>query len=474
MGHFSQSDLGRRFNSWKEIAAFFGRDERTARRWEKEHGLPVHRIPSASKGRVFAYETELQEWLSTSDAPNEAPAPLGQQPDPDTGPATEPAKGVPRGIAGRWFVPVAVCALLVATVLAYRTFHHSYVHAAVNSGTGMESRGAHPANSEAENLYLQGRYYWSKRTPADLNRAVDYFTQAIVRDPNYAKAYVGLADSYNLLREFSAMAPNEAYPRALAAASKAVKLDDNSAEAHTSLAFVTFFWSWDAEGAERQFKRALDLNPNAAGTHHWYASYLLTNRRLPEALAEIETARRLDPSSVAILADKAQILQVAGQTDAAETLLKQIENGEPTFASAHRYLSEVYFSRKDYPNYLSELEKTAELLNDQNEMEVAKAGEKGFAKGGYEGMLEGMLSVQQSLNDKGTLPGFYLAVTYARMGKKKQAMQCLETSFEQHDSLLLLLPTEPAFENMHNDPGFVDLLARVNPSVHLTPASAVQ
>ena len=110
---------------------------------------------------------------------------------------------------------------------------------------------------EAEELYLKGRYFWNKRTPEDLNKALDLFTQAIVRDPGYAQAYVGLADCYNLLREYSVMPPNEAYPRALAAAKKAVELDDNSAEAHNSLAFATFYWTWDAATAEREFKRAI-------------------------------------------------------------------------------------------------------------------------------------------------------------------------------------------------------------------------
>jgi predicted Zn-dependent protease len=190
---------------------------------------------------------------------------------------------------------------------------------------------------------------------------------------------------------------------------------------------------------------------------------------LLESLAEIETARRLDPSSVAILADKAQILQVANQADAAEVLLKQIESAEPSFVSVHRYLSEIYFNRKDYPNYLSEMEKTAVLLHDKQGLEVAKAAEKGFLNGGYEKMLEGALSVQKRQYSEGFLPAFYLAVTYARMGKKRQAMECLETSYRQHDSLLLSLPTEPSFHILHDSPEFIDLLSRVNPSVGLGP-----
>lgn len=465
MGHFSQDNLGRRFNSWKEIASFFGRDERTVRRWEKEQALPVRRIPSASKGRVFAYEAELQQWLSTCAALTQSSPPQ----DPPVETDVEPVNGDRFRLATKWLVGAASCALLLISVFTYRSFRHPSVHAAVNGGAAVAKLSKSVASSRAEEFYLQGRYYWNKRTPEDLTRAVDYFTQAIVSDPNYAKAYVGLADSYNLLREFSAMPPNEAYPRALAAASKAVELDENSAEAHTSLAFVTFFWSWDAEGAERHFKRALELNPNDARTHHWYASFLLTNRRLPESLAEIETAQRLDPSSVAILADKAQILQVANQPDAAEVLLKQIETAEPSFVSVHRYMSEIYFNRKDYPNYLSELQKTTVLLGDKQGLEVAKAAEKGFLNGGYEKMLEGALNVQQRQYSEGSLPGFYLAVTYARMGKKKQAIECLESSYRLHDSLLLALPTEPSFQVLHDASEFIDLLSRVNPTVRLDP-----
>ena len=148
-----------------------------------------------------------------------------------------------------------------------------------------------------------------------MNQAVDYFTQAIVHDPNYAQAYVGLADCYNLLREYSAMPPEEAYPRALAAAKKAVELDDSSAEAHTSLAFATFYGSFDAAGAEREFRRALALNPSDARAHHWYATSLFAEGRYAEALSQIEMAQQLDPASSAILADKGLILLYAGSRE---------------------------------------------------------------------------------------------------------------------------------------------------------------
>ena len=136
------------------------------------------------------------------------------------------------------------------------------------------------AQSPAAELYLKGRYYWNKRTPEDLKKAVDYFTQSIVADPGYAKAYVGLADCYGLLREFAAMPDSEAWPRALAAARKAVELDDSLAEAHSSLGFDLFYGSLDLKGGEREFKRAVELNPNYAEAHQWYATALMSVGRL--------------------------------------------------------------------------------------------------------------------------------------------------------------------------------------------------
>ena len=161
----------------------------------------------------------------------------------------------------------------------------------------MRFAAPHVPAAEAQDLYLKGRYYFEKRTPADLNQAVDFFTQAIVHDPGYAAPYVGLADSYNLLREYSAMLPEEAFPRALAAASKAVELDPNSAEAHNSLAFASYWGFFDAATADREFKRAIELDATLPRAHHWYATFLVAIQRNQEALVEIERARRLDPSS---------------------------------------------------------------------------------------------------------------------------------------------------------------------------------
>ena len=266
MGQSAHENPGRSLDSWKEIASFFERDERTVRRWEKVQALPVHRIPGGAKGRVFAYESELREWLMSSQAVN---AEIYSR-----GPQGESPKVQSRLVKTRSHLHsveklagvLAACGILIAVLIFYRGGHRLRVHALETTNTAAR-RSLGSSYSEAEDLYLKGRYFWNKRTPDDLNRAVDYFTQAIARDPGYANSYAGLADSYNLLREYSAMPDSEAYPRALAAATKAVELDDNSAEAHTSLAVFRLFYEYDWPACEREFRRAFALNPNYAYAH---------------------------------------------------------------------------------------------------------------------------------------------------------------------------------------------------------------
>src|ERR1035441_648344 len=156
------------------------------------------------------------------------------------------------------------------------------------------TEGSRLTNPEAEDLYLKGRYYWNKRTPDDLNKAVDLFTQAIVHDPGYAKAYAGLADTYNLLREFSSMPSGEAFSRSLAAARRAVELDGGLADAHNSLAFASFYGAWDFAVAEREFERAIELDPHYATAYHWYANALVCLGRVDAALANMLRAGEVD------------------------------------------------------------------------------------------------------------------------------------------------------------------------------------
>jgi hypothetical protein len=237
---------GKRLDSWKEIAAFFGRAERTVKRWEAERGLPVHRLPGSGRRAVFAYRDEVADWLKAPGRELESDEPISTDSPADrhskslvlkiqsklpAGNVAPVSKSLITSRINAWLLPLA----LVVSVIVF--VGPGAVHYKA-------SASRHAPSAEAQDLYLEGRYFWNRRTPDDLNKAVDYFTQAIVQDPGDAQAYVGLADCYNLLREFGAMPPREAYPRALAAAQRAVGLDAASAEAHNSLAFVTYWWLW--------------------------------------------------------------------------------------------------------------------------------------------------------------------------------------------------------------------------------------
>ncbi|MFZ0686395.1 MAG: tetratricopeptide repeat protein [Terriglobales bacterium] len=483
----------RRLDSWKEIAAFFDRDQRTVRRWEKERDLPVHRVPGGGRGTVFAYTDELKEWLkgrageleaaefesirsaTEGDLAGSQVANVESETTPDPA-LSRPAVGVVEGqrpialpppfLDRRsnsfpamhslariviWLAPLIVVAGLIAVFSSsHREPHYKKALAA-----------PHAPNPEAQELYLKGEYHWAKRTPEDLNKAVDYFTQSIVRDPSYAQAYVGLADCYNLLREFSVMPSDEAYPRALAAAQKAVELDDSLPGAHTSLAFAMFYWNWDPVAAEREYKRALELDPNFVQAHHWYATFLLTSRRYPEALDQIEQARKLDPSSTTIQADKGWILFDAGRNNEAFALLKQLESTDPNLATTHSYLARLYFDRKDYENFFHESKEAARLRHDDEGLALANAAEEGFNAGGLEGMRESMLPVQKEMVGRNLGSAYDLAATYALLGKKEEAVKYLQAAYEKRDSGLLYLSRNPDFNNLHDDMVYREITDRI-------------
>ncbi len=478
----------RRLDSWKEIAAFFDRDERTVKRWEKERFLPVHRLPGGSRARVFAFTSELSGWMHSLDPsgerekPDNSDSPGSGSDSPDTRPIDLPAPDLltakdPAGYAAvssgnsrKLWPAILAGALLLATVgtgLSLVVAHRRHeVLAAVDQklppdGLPAKALPTPAPDPAAQALYLKGRYFWNRRTPADLTRAVDFFTQAIVHDPNYAQAYVGLADCYNLLREFAAMPSEEAFPRALTAAKKAVELDDSSAEAHASLAFVMFNWNWDIAGAEHEFQRAIELNPNYVAAHHWYATYLMVVGRLPQAVKEIDRAQELDPASTAILADKALLLFHMDRPDEATALLKQIEASQPAFFSTHKYLSYIYLSKRDYPNYLAEAAEAARLSQDKQEMAIVRSAEQGFKAGGERQMLENILQVQKKFYAEGQLSSYFLARTAARLGQPDEALRYLHDSYRKHDSFLLSLRADEALVSLHNDPSFQQLVAQI-------------
>jgi tetratricopeptide (TPR) repeat protein len=374
------------------------------------------------------------------------------QADQPDGVARHSVTAVPGGASrpARW---VWAAAFLATGLIAVALMSIVWKHVGV--------RAARPVNPAARSAYLEGRYYWSQRNEQSLRRAVEYFNQATASDPGYADPWVGLADCYNLLREYSAMPGSEAFPRALAAARKAVELDDTSADAHSALAFAAFYGLLDIKTGEREFQRALELNPNYAEAHQWYATALMTLGRSPEALAQIELAQDLAPSSRAILADKGLILFYAGQPEQAVRLLTKIETAEPAFVSPHRNLATVYMARQDYAGYLREFRTVAELSGDTRALDGISAGERGLAAGGVQGMLEGMLDAQKKLYLQGRAPAYELAKTCALLGRKREAIEYLKVVYAQHDYLILISRIDPVLGNLRDEPAYRDLVAHL-------------
>jgi DNA-binding winged helix-turn-helix (wHTH) protein/tetratricopeptide (TPR) repeat protein len=363
----------------------------------------------------------------------------------------------------KWLLFLPTLAIFVTGGI-YRWSHAAKTGSSINGANNSSSnsnRARHPANREAEDFYLKGRFFWNQRTPDSLNKAVDFFTQAIVHDPNYAPAYVGLADCYNLLREYSVMPAAEAYPRALAAAKKATEIDDNSSEAHASLAFVSFFGMWDFPTADREFRRAIEIDPKNGIAHHWYATTLGALARYPEAIAEIERSQALDPASKSILADKGRILWMAGRHEEAMTLLKQMEAAEPNFMSPHRYLKLAYLQSGDYPNYLAEMKHEALLIRDRSATAIAEAAAKGFASGGEQGLLRSEMQEQKKLYEMGQFSPYLLAETCALLGDKAAAERYLEAAYTKRADEIPDIVTDPAFNRMSNEPAFRQLLAKI-------------
>jgi Tfp pilus assembly protein PilF len=490
----------RRLDTWKEIGAFFGRDERTVKRWETTRGLPVHRVPGAGRANVYAYTDELAEWLSGTrigaendaeanseavdgvavELEEEAGAETGAQRrahvyadagfvDRRVGERRSAGRLLARGDgwpAGRYVAMLAavLVAALIAVTVVRRASSERAVRAGATSaagGTGTAAARHHIPDPQAEQLYLKGTYYWQKRTPESLNQAVDYFTQAVVRDPQYAEAYAGLADCYNLLREYSLMPPNEAYPRAEAAAKRAIALDDSLSDAHSALGFVDFYWSWDVAGAQREFVRALTLDPNSVNAHYWYGTYLLHLGRYSESLEEIEKAQKLDPHSTSILADKGLVLFHSGQTQQAAELLKQLVAAEPDFLSPHNYLATLHLGQGEYPQYLAERRKAATLLHDQARLDIVTAGEKGLVRGGAQGMWSAMLKEQQRLHADGRESAYNLARTYALLGRRQEALDELQTAYREHEPELVSMRIDVAFASLHDEARFREILAEV-------------
>jgi len=313
-------------------------------------------------------------------------------------------------------------------------------------------------NVEAYQLYLQGLFYWNKWTEGDFVKAADFFTQATQKDPRYALAYSGLADSYSLLGDVGYLPPSEAWPKAKAAAMQALEIDDSLAEAHTSLGLVKEHFEWDWAGAEEEFKNAIHLNPNSATAHHWYGDYLANMGRPEEGLRETKRALELDPMSLTINTTLGWELYLARQNEQAIEHLRKVLDIDAKFAPARRLLEEVYAQMGRQKDAVAERER---ILSLSGSPELAASIEEDFSKSGYKGVLQSWLDGLTEISKHSYVSAYNIAEAYMRMGEKEKAFDWLQKAYEEHDSGLVSLAVEPMFDPVRSDARFKEILRRM-------------
>jgi TolB-like protein len=623
-GERASEGKGQRLDSWKAIARYIDRDVRSAQRWERERGLPVHRVPGEKGGSVFAYTAELDDWLhgGTEDSPSggaflEAGVPAtpgldnGSAAREASGPADSQPASAASGSAGiaagttekstpaarssgrlPGWLAVATLTVLAAVAAAYwrdrpvrsaarpaggrvmlavlpfanlsgdpsqdyfadglteemitdlgrlnpqalgviaRTSAMRYKHTqkdvsqigrelgvgyvlegsvrredqtvrisaqliqvsdqthvwaqnyqqqvkdilsvqrdvaqaiagkiriSLERQPGAGSGSTEAANPEAYDDYLKGLYFWNRRETHGLAESIKYFNQAIQEDPNYAPAYAALAESYTLdgLTYYSAY--TEDVPRAEAAARKAIALDESAAEGHTALGGIRVFYYYDFQGAESEFKRALELNPNYAPAHHWYANlYLDPQARFLDAIAEMKLAQQLDPTNLIVNADLGLAYYFARQyQDAVDTCKKTIDM-DPSFLPPQWYLADAYHQLGMFPEEVNAVAHFTSLeyaaWPDVGwDRDWGKVLADAYQTAGYRGFLRAMLNEFAASNRLDRNPPERLASSYLLLGQKDKAIETLERSYQQHAPNIIYLKADPYYDPLRTDPRF--------------------
>jgi len=314
-------------------------------------------------------------------------------------------------------------------------------------------------NPEAYESYLKGRYFWNKRTADGLKVALAYFKQAIEEDPKYAQAYSGLADTYALLGDwqYAVMTPKEAFPKAKAAAIKALELESTLGEAHNSLAFVLDGFDWDFDSAGKEFQRAIELSPGYATAHHWYAWHLSLLGRYDEAIAEMRKAENLDPLSLIINADLAEILVLAHSYDESIQQSRKTIEMDPNFALAHNQLAQAYLQKHMYDEAVAELQKAVRLSGNSPTCMANLA--RAYVASGKRSEAAKLLGDLKKRSGAGYSNASEIAMIYLSLGDTDQAMDWLEKGYAERFNPSVLL--RPGFDPLRSDSRFQSLLRRI-------------
>ena len=311
-------------------------------------------------------------------------------------------------------------------------------------------------NPEAYINYLRGRQAWNQRTEESLKRAIGFFEEALKIDENYANAYTGLADSYATLALLEFMAPHEAYPKAKEAVGKALALDPQLAEAHTSLGLIRFQYDWDWKEAEKELREAIDINPSYAPAHHFFADYLKAMGRFDEALSEIEKAQELDPLSLAINTGVGHVLYLSQQYDKAIEQYKRAVDLDPNFMMTHIWFGRPYLEKGMFTEAISELE-VGVKLSGKSTLALAMLGH-GLASAGRGDEAMQILDTLKERAKKQYVPSYWIAVIYNGFKDKEQVLDWMKKAYAERSSWLVWTNVEPRFAWLKNDSDVVELL----------------
>jgi TolB-like protein/Tfp pilus assembly protein PilF len=318
--------------------------------------------------------------------------------------------------------------------------------------------GRRPVEPEAYESYLKGRFFWNKRTESDLNRSIEYFLRAIELDPAYALAYAGLSDAYVLLGIFGVRAPGDVYPKARAAAERALEIDETLAEPHAALGHVLTAYDWDFQGAETEYKRALDLNSSYPTAHQWYGHLLVVTGRYAEGIAEVTRARDLDPLSVPINAFVGLIYMKARKSREAVEAARKGVDLDPNNPFAHWILARALDAQNELSESVAESEKAARLSGG-GQASTAQLG-CAYARIGDTAKAHKIIDQLAELSRTKYVSPYDIAIIYTGLGEKDLALEWLEKAYEERAVRLLELP-DPAFDTLRSDPRFQDLVKRI-------------
>ncbi len=432
----NETNNSKRLNTWKEIAHFFRKTERTVIRWERERSLPVHRLPGASRSQVFAYEDELRLWLTKSNFEELSNQKL------ETGESENKSFSK---ISKKSIMAVFAILILLIGLVFFINFR----------------KPKNEISIEAHNHYLKAIENWNTRSPSSLNQAVLDFQRAIELEPNYAMAYVGLADCYNLLPEYTKMPASQAFPLAIKAAKNAIEIDDKLAGAHLAYAFALFNGNWDFSNAKKEFERAFELDKNSAQIHHWYATSLLTLGEYDNAINHINRALEINPASISIRADRALILLRAGRKLEARDLLLSLIKENKDFRSPHTYLSEYYFFAGDYSNYLLEAETSARLGDNLAAQTLIKKAKAEYEKNGEKGLIQTILNARLQQFETGNGTATQVGLAYLILGEEKAAWKYIERAIERRDDDAIYIQSDPALEKYRDRPEYKRLVQKL-------------